>query len=282
MQVTDWLRQQVSTALNEDIGSGDLSAKLIVAQQTATATVICRENAIMCGQTWFNEVFSQLDDQVRIEWLVQEGEQLTANTILCRLHGRAPSLLTGERTSLNFLQSLMGTATAAHRYATELAAHGSTKLLDTRKTLPGLRLAQKYAVRIGGGVNHRIGLFDAILIKENHIIAAGSLANAVHKAKESFPNTFIEAEVESLAELETALNLPLDRIMLDNFTLADIHQAVSMTQGKIPLEVSGNVTFDRLAAIAETGVDFISTGAITKHLYAIDLSMRFEWETNHA
>ena len=282
MQVTDWLRQQVSNALNEDIGSGDLSAKLIAKKQQSRASVICREPAVMCGQTWFNEVFAQLDDQVRIEWLVQEGEPITANTLMCKLHGSARSLLTGERTALNFLQSLMGTATAANRYATELAAHGKTKLLDTRKTLPGMRLAQKYAVRVGGGVNHRVGLYDAILIKENHIMAAGSLTNAVIKAKEKFPSTFIEAEVESLSELATALTLPLDRIMLDNFSLADIHQAVAMNNGKIPLEVSGNVTFDQLASLAETGVDFISTGAITKHLYAIDLSMRFEWENTHA
>lgn len=282
MQVTDWLRQQVANALNEDIGSGDLSAKLIAKKQQASASVMCRENAVMCGQTWFNEVFAQCDDSVSIEWLVAEGDKVEANTLLCQLHGRARSLLTGERTALNFLQSLMGTATAANRYAAELAAHGKTKLLDTRKTLPGMRLAQKYAVRVGGGVNHRIGLYDAILIKENHIMAAGSLASAVQKAKEKFPNTFIEAEVESLAELAIALDLPLDRIMLDNFSLSDIHQAVALAQGKIPLEVSGNVTFDQLAALAETGVDYISTGAITKHLYAIDLSMRFELETTHA
>lgn len=282
MQNSEWLSQQVANALNEDIGSGDISAKLIAKKQSACATVICREPAIMCGQAWFNEVFAQLDQQVSIEWLVQEGDKLSANTLLCRLQGRARSLLTGERTALNFLQTLMGTATAANRYAEELAAHGKTKLLDTRKTLPGLRLAQKYAVRIGGGVNHRVGLYDAVLIKENHIMAAGSLAKAVAKAKEKFPNTFIEAEVESLAELTVALNLPLDRIMLDNFSLQDIHQAVQLTQGKIPLEVSGNVTFDNLAALAQTGVDFISTGAITKHLYAIDLSMRFELENLHA
>lgn len=282
MQNSEWLSQQVANALNEDIGSGDISAKLIAKKQSACATVICREPAIMCGQAWFNEVFAQLDQQVSIEWLVQEGDKLSANTLLCRLQGRARSLLTGERTALNFLQTLMGTATAANRYAEELAAHGKTKLLDTRKTLPGLRLAQKDAVRIGGGINHRVGLYDAVLIKENHIMAAGSLAKAVAKAKEKFPNTFIEAEVESLAELTVALNLPLDRIMLDNFSLQDIHQAVQLTQGKIPLEVSGNVTFDNLAALAQTGVDFISTGAITKHLYAIDLSMRFELENLHA
>lgn len=282
MQITDWLRQQVAHALNEDIGSGDLSAQLISEDQQSKATVICREAAVMCGQTWFNEVFAQLDDKVQIEWLVQEGEQLAANSTLCQLHGKARSLLTGERTALNFLQTLMGTASVANRYASELAAHGNTKLLDTRKTLPGMRLAQKYAVRIGGGVNHRVGLYDAILIKENHIMAAGSLEKAVANAKAQFPNTFIEVEVESLDELARALTLPLDRIMLDNFSLQDMHTAVSMTQGKIPLEVSGNVTFENLAALSQTGVDFISTGAITKHLYAIDLSMRFSLENDHA
>jgi nicotinate-nucleotide pyrophosphorylase (carboxylating) len=282
MQVTDWLRQQVANALNEDIGSGDLSAQLIATDQQSSAIVICRESAIMCGQAWFNEVFAQLDPQVQIEWLVDEGDQLQADTQLCQLHGNSRSLLTGERTALNFLQSLMGTATIANRYATELAAYGKTKLLDTRKTLPGMRLAQKYAVRIGGGINHRVGLYDALLIKENHIMAAESLENAVHAAKQHFPNTFIEAEVESLAELETALKLPLDRIMLDNFSLQEIHQAVYITDGKIPLEVSGNVSFNNLAALAQTGVDYISTGAITKHLYAIDLSMRFNLSTTDA
>lgn len=282
MQNTLWLRQQVETALAEDIGSGDLSAALIPPTQHASAHIICREEAIMCGQDWFNEVFRQLDADIHIHWLVNEGDQIAADTRICELHGNASKLLTGERTALNFLQTLMGTATITHRYASELAAHGKTKLLDTRKTLPGLRLAQKYAVRIGGGVNHRVGLYDAILIKENHIMAAGSLTAAVTGAKTRSPNTFIEVEVETLAELATALTLPVDRIMLDNFSLTDIHQAVQMTQGKIPLEVSGNVTFNNLAQLAETGVDFISTGAITKHLYAIDLSMRFVMESVHA
>lgn len=282
MQVTDWLRQQVAAALKEDIETGDLSANLIANEQRSMAQVVCREPAIMCGQPWFNEVFKQLDPEVVIQWHIEEGRFIEANTLICKLEGRAQSLLTGERTALNFLQTLMGTATVTHQYSQTLAAHGHTKLLDTRKTLPGLRLAQKYAVRMGGGVNHRIGLYDAILIKENHIMAAGSLAQAVHQAKERYPDTFIEAEVESLTELEHALTLPLDRIMLDNFSLNDIHRAVTMTNGKIPLEASGNVCFDNLAPLAQTGVDFISTGAITKHLYAIDLSMRFEMESPNA
>lgn len=282
MQTVTRIQEEVRLALHEDIGQGDLSASLIPNNQYASASIICRDSAIMCGQAWLNEVFNQLDSEVSVDWKVQEGDQTTPNTLLCMLHGKAQSLLTGERTALNFLQTLMGTATAVNRYVNELALHGKTKLLDTRKTLPGLRLAQKYAVRIGGGVNHRIGLFDAILIKENHIMAAGSLENAVTRAKNQYPDTFIEVEVENIAELTTALALPVDRIMLDNFALADIYQAVNLAQGKIPLEVSGNVTFEQLAQLSETGVDFISTGAITKHLYAIDLSMRFTLDKNNA
>lgn len=275
MHNLSWLKQQVAQALDEDIGSGDLSAQLIPPQQQATATIICREVAIMCGQAWLNEVFVQLDAQIQVEWLVTEGQQLLPDTAICRLTGNARTLLTGERTALNFLQTLMGTATQAYYYTQELSRYGRTKLLDTRKTLPGLRLAQKYAVKTGGGVNHRIGLYDAILIKENHIMAAGSLENAIQTAKKSYPDIFIEVEVETLAELQRALQQPVDRIMLDNFSLADIEQAVALTADKIPLEVSGNVTFDNLAALGKTNVDFISTGAITKHLTAIDLSMRF-------
>ncbi len=282
MQNSAWLIHEVRLALNEDIGSGDLSAGFIPATQQATARIICREAAVMCGQDWLNEVFKQLDDSMRIEWHCHEGDQLDANRLMCTLTGNARSLLTGERTALNFLQTLMGTATVTRNYANTLAAHGTTKLLDTRKTLPGLRLAQKYAVRIGGGVNHRIGLFDAILIKENHIMAAGSLEAAVSAAKNQHPSTFIEVEVETLSELKTALGLPVDRIMLDNFSLADIQQAVSITNGKVALEVSGNVCFDNLAQLGQTGVDFISTGAITKHLHAIDLSMRFDMDTHSA
>lgn len=270
-----WLQQQVAQALHEDIGSGDLSAQLIDHQQQAQAQIICREAAIMCGQAWFNEVFHQLDPAIHIHWLVEEGQYVNANTLLCTLSGNARSLLTGERTALNFLQTLMGTATSTHHYVQQLAKHGPTKLLDTRKTLPGLRLAQKYAVQLAGGVNHRMGLYDAVLIKENHIIAAGSLAAAVQHARTQHPDTFIEVEVESLSELQQALTLNVDRIMLDNFSLEAIQQAVVLAAGKIPLEVSGNITIEHLPAIAQTGVDFISTGAITKHLTAIDLSMRF-------
>lgn len=282
MQNSAWLINEVRLALNEDIGHGDLSAGLIPAERTATATIICREASVMCGQPWLNEVFKQLDQSIHIDWHCNEGDDLDADSIICKLSGNARSLLTGERTALNFLQTLMGTATVTRHYVRELDAHGMTKLLDTRKTLPGLRLAQKYAVRIGGGVNHRIGLFDAILIKENHIMAAGGLAAAVNTAKAQHPNTFIEVEVESLSELHVALTLPVDRIMLDNFSLSDIQQAVSLTKGKIPLEASGNVGFGNLFQLGQTGVDFISTGAITKHLHAIDLSMRFNMDIDCA
>jgi nicotinate-nucleotide pyrophosphorylase (carboxylating) len=282
MQHSAWLINEVRLALNEDIGSGDLSASLIPAEQTATASIICRERAVMCGQAWLSEVFAQIDAGIIVDWHCNEGDDLDTDSLICQLSGNARSLLTGERTALNFLQTLMGTATVTRRYVRELDAHGMTKLLDTRKTLPGLRLAQKYAVRIGGGVNHRIGLFDAILIKENHIMAAGSIEAAVSAAKAQHPNTFIEVEVETLAELHVALALPIDRIMLDNFSLDDIRHAVAFTHGKIPLEASGNVSFENLFHLGQTGVDFISTGAITKHLHAIDLSMRFNMDKHRA
>jgi nicotinate-nucleotide pyrophosphorylase (carboxylating) len=276
-----WIDQEVALALAEDIGSGDLSAHLIPETQMAVAQILCRESAIMCGQAWLESVFRQLDPDIIVEWFVSEGQSIAANALLCRLTGKARPLLTGERTALNFLQTLMGTATVTAQYVQALA-DSHTRLLDTRKTLPLLRQSQKYAVNIGGGVNHRIGLYDAILIKENHIIAAGSIEKAVLQAKTLFPNTFVEVEVETLAELERALTLPIDRIMLDNFTLADIATAVTLTQGKIPLEVSGNVSLEQLDNLSKTKVDFISTGAITKHLRAIDLSMRFQMETHHS
>jgi nicotinate-nucleotide pyrophosphorylase (carboxylating) len=277
MQNSAWFINEIRLALNEDVGSGDLSAGLIPENKTAQASIICRDNAVMCGQAWLNEVFHLLDNTIKVEWHCNEGDEISSNSLICKLTGNARNLLTGERTALNFLQTLMGTATVTRRYIQELKTHGMTKLLDTRKTLPGLRLAQKYAVRVGGGVNHRIGLFDAILIKENHIMAAGSLEEAVHTAKAQHPNVFIEVEVETLSELRTALTLPVNRIMLDNFSLADVRQAVLITKGKIPLEASGNVNFENLFQLGQTGVDFISTGAITKHLHAIDLSMRFEY-----
>jgi nicotinate-nucleotide pyrophosphorylase (carboxylating) len=272
------IRRGVSHALAEDLGylpiqQGDITASLIPPEQQATATVVTREDCVVCGTAWVDEVFAQLSDLAVIQWFVQDGDKVTANTVLCEISGPARILLTGERTALNFLQTLSGTATTTARYVALL--NGSkTRLLDTRKTLPGMRLAQKYAVSCGGGKNHRIGLYDAFLIKENHIAAAGSIANAVQTARQNFPGKTVEVEVEDLTELEQALAAGADIIMLDNFHTADIMQAVVLNQGKAKLEVSGNVTAESLKALASTNVDYISSGALTKNVQAIDLSMR--------
>ena len=272
------IRRGVSHALAEDLGylpiqQGDITASLIPPEQQATATVVTREDCVVCGTAWVDEVFAQLSDQAVIQWFVQDGDNVTANTVLCEISGPARILLTGERTALNFLQTLSGTATTTARYVALL--NGSkTRLLDTRKTLPGMRLAQKYAVSCGGGKNHRIGLYDAFLIKENHIAAAGSIANAVQTARQNFPGKTVEVEVEDLTELEQALAAGADIIMLDNFHTADIMQAVVLNQGKAKLEVSGNVTAESLKALASTNVDYISSGALTKNVQAIYLSMR--------
>ena len=272
------IRRGVSHALAEDLGylpiqQGDITASLIPPEQQATATVVTREDCVVCGTAWVDEVFAQLSDLAVIQWFVQDGDKVTANTVLCEISGPARILLTGERTALNFLQTLSGTATTTARYVSLL--NGSkTRLLDTRKTLPGMRLAQKYAVSCGGGKNHRIGLYDAFLIKENHIAAAGSIANAVQTARQNFPGKTVEVEVEDLTELEQALAAGADIIMLDNFHTADIMQAVVLNQGKAKLEVSGNVTAESLKALASTNVDYISSGALTKNVQAIDLSMR--------
>lgn len=272
------IRRGVSQALAEDLGylpvaQGDITASLIPASQQATATVITREDCVICGTAWVDEVFAQLSDQVVINWLVHDGDKVTANTVLCEISGPAAILLTGERTALNFLQTLSGTATTTARYVALLAG-SKTRLLDTRKTLPGLRLAQKYAVACGGGKNHRMGLYDAFLIKENHIAAAGGIANAVQTARQNFPGKPVEVEVEDLTELEQALTAGADIIMLDNFPLSDINRAVSLNQNRAKLEVSGNVTAESLRALAATNVDYISSGALTKNVQAIDLSMR--------
>lgn len=271
----DQIAADVTRALAEDLGSGDLTAALIPEDATSSATVICRESAVVCGTAWFNAVFQQLDPAVRIEWTVKDGERVPPAHTLCRLSGSARALVSGERTALNFLQLLCGTASTARAYA-DAVAGTNTRILDTRKTLPGLRAAQKFATRCGGCVNHRMGLFDAILIKENHIAAAGSLAAAVHASRQCQPDKAIEVEVESLAQLDEALNLGVDHLLLDNLTLPELTTAVLRTAGRARLEASGNITLDDLAAIAATGVDFISIGALTKHVQAIDLSMRFE------
>ncbi|MEW5682229.1 MAG: carboxylating nicotinate-nucleotide diphosphorylase [Pseudomonadota bacterium] len=272
------LTRAVATALAEDLGflaleQGDITASLIPAAQQASATIITREDCVVCGTAFADEVFRQLGDQVKINWQVKDGDKVSANTVLCTLNGPARLLLTGERTALNFLQLLSATATTTAHYVAFLAG-SNTRLLDTRKTIPGLRFAQKYAVTVGGGKNHRIGLYDAFLIKENHIAAAGSIANAVATARQNFPGKPVEVETENLAELKQALDAGADIIMLDNFNLADIKQAVIMNAGKAKLEVSGNITSERLTELAATGVDYISSGALTKHVQAIDLSMR--------
>ncbi|MDZ4261333.1 MAG: carboxylating nicotinate-nucleotide diphosphorylase [Pseudomonadota bacterium] len=266
--------ENVSTALVEDIGSGDLTAALIPVDAQAEAYVITREAAVVCGRPWVDEVFRQLDTRVQLEWQVQEGDWVTPDQELFRLRGSARALLTGERTALNFLQTLSGTATEARRWA-EAVADLTVKILDTRKTIPGLRDAQKYAVRCGGCHNHRHGLYDGVLIKENHIHAAGSITQAVTKVRPYAQGRLVEVEVENIDELQEALAAGADIIMLDNFTLEQIHQAVAINRGKANLEISGNVSFETVRPLAETGVDFISTGALTKHLRAVDLSMRF-------
>lgn len=263
----------VERALAEDLGSGDVTAELLSADGLASARVITREAAVIAGCAWFDACFRQLDPEVRIEWRCADGDRVTGNDVLCSLHGAARALLSAERCALNFLQTLSATATVTAQY---VAAVRGTRavILDTRKTIPGLRVAQKYAVRCGGGSNHRIGLFDAILIKENHIAAAGSLAGAVRAARAAHPTLLLEVEVENLDELREALAAGADRIMLDEFPLADIRNAVAEVAGRVPLEVSGGVGLDRVRELAETGVDFISVGALTKHVRAIDLSMR--------
>ena len=269
------IARDVRAALAEDIGSGDVTADLLPVGAQARARVITRESAVLCGRAWFDECFRQLDPAVRIDWAAADGERVAAGALLCRIEGAARALVTAERSALNFLQALSGTATTTATYVD--AVRGTrTVVLDTRKTLPGLRLAQKYAVRAGGGANHRIGLFDAVLVKENHIAACGSIAAAVARARELHPGVLVETEVETFAELREALEAGADRIMLDEFELHELAQAVAEVGGRVPLEVSGSVALDRVRAIAETGVDYVSIGALTKHVRAIDLSMRVE------
>jgi len=265
----------VALALAEDVGAGDLTAALIPIDARAEATVISREPAVLCGAAWFDEVFRQLEPGIHIHWLASDGDRVVREQLLCTLQGPARALLTGERTALNFLQSLSGTATLARHYA-DAVAGTRTAVLDTRKTLPGLRRAQKYAVRCGGCQNHRTGLFDAILIKENHIMATGSITQAVLTARRLHPGVTLEVEVESLAELEEALRVNPDIIMLDNFDLDTLRRAVETVAGRVRLEASGNVNLDTIRTIAETGVDYISVGSLTKDVRAIDLSMRFK------
>ncbi|MBF4435194.1 carboxylating nicotinate-nucleotide diphosphorylase [Vibrio anguillarum] len=287
-QRLDYLKQQlpleitraVSDALREDLGgsldaTADITANLIPADARNTATLITREHGVFCGQAWAEEVFKQLGGEVKIDWHVQDGDQVKPNQILCTLEGPARALLTGERNAMNFIQTLSGCASITAQYAKQLEGT-ECRLLDTRKTIPGLRSALKYAVACGGGFNHRIGVFDAYLIKENHIIACGGITQAISTAKQLNPGKPVEVETESLQELEEAIQAGADIIMLDNFSIEMMHEAVAINAGRSALENSGNVTLETIGDYARTGVDYISVGALTKHIKALDLSMRFQ------
>nr|WP_258240755.1 carboxylating nicotinate-nucleotide diphosphorylase [Pseudidiomarina homiensis] len=270
-------KHMVSRALEEDLnglsGDLDITAQLIPAEQQAYGRIITREDAVICGVDWVNEVFKVLGSEVSLEWHVRDGDHVTADSLLCELRGPARAMLTGERTALNFLQTLSGVATTTARYVAVLDG-SATKLLDTRKTIPGLRTALKYAVVCGGGSNHRVGLYDAYLIKENHIMACGSIAAAVSAARTLHADKPVEVEVENLGEYEEALAAGADIIMLDNFSYEDIHTAVKSRSKNVRLEVSGNITLEHLEKLVTTGIDYISSGALTKHIQAIDLSLR--------
>lgn len=265
----------VSIALNEDVGSGDITAALLEETATAHARVLTREEAILCGTAWFDAVFRALDPTISVRWQHRDSDIVAAGATLCTLSGPSRALLTGERTALNFLQTLSATATQT-QHCIKLLGTSKTRLLDTRKTLPGLRKAQKYAVRCGGGYNHRMGLFDAVLIKENHIRAAGSITDAVTNARKRSPGMSVEVEVENIDELDEAIAANVDIAMLDNFSVEKMRSAVERTAGRVALEASGGVEESQLRAIATTGVDYVSVGALTKHVQAIDFSMLFE------
>lgn len=279
---TSDIQTQVQQALNEDLGcntncefmSQDVTASLIPENKKSKAQLICRERAILCGREWFSAAFDLLDKNTDIKWYFEDGEEINDNDVVCEISGNARHILTAERTALNFLQTLSATATQTYSYVKAIDKT-SCKILDTRKTIPGLRLAQKYAVTCGGGVNHRVGLYDMVLIKENHIHAAGSISTAVDKARKEFKGLKIEVEVENIDELQQAISCNVDRILLDNMDVATLKKAVELTNKKIALEASGNITLETIHSIAETGVDYISTGAITKNIMAIDFSLRF-------
>ena len=276
------IQYQVQQALNEDLGLDtnanykgiDVTANLISQSKISVAQLICREKAILCGRNWFESAFNILDNDIEINWFFADGDEININDIICEISGNSQHILTAERTALNFLQTLSATATQTFQLVSKIK-HTNCKILDTRKTIPGLRLAQKYAVTCGGGVNHRVGLYDMVLIKENHILAAGSIAAAVNEAREKFQGLKIEVEVENIEELQQAINCNVNRILLDNMSIAMLKESVSLNANKIDLEASGNITTDTILAIAETGVDYVSTGAITKNVYAIDFSLRF-------
>ena len=268
------IRESVSRALSEDVGSGDVSAQIIPENVHSRAIVISRDIAIICGTQWFDEVFKQLDPEVTVNWHIKDGDKVSTNQTLCEINGPSRALLTGERTALNFLQTISGVSTLANRYMVAISGTG-TKILDTRKTLPGLRKELKYAVKCGGCYNHRMGLYDEILIKENHIQAAGSIAKAIEQARSLTPTIKLGVEVKTIDELKEALTANPDGILLDNMELTLLRRAVTLTANKIPLEASGGVTINNIRSIADTGVDYISVGSLTKNLTAIDLSMQF-------
>ncbi len=268
------IEENVFNALKEDVGDGDITAELIPHDNISLATVISREACVFCGLDWFEETYRQIDEDILIDWCVDDGDHIEADQIICTISGSSQHIVTGERAALNFVQTLSATATVSARYAAKVA-DTKTRVLDTRKTIPGLRLAQKYAVSCGGCENHRLGLFDAFLIKENHINACDGISNAVTEARFHNPELSIEVEVENLDELQQALDADADRVLLDNFDIDTLKQAVQTCKGKIITEASGNITLDSIHAVAETGVDYISTGALTKDIKAIDLSMRF-------
>lgn len=272
------INRAVNSALEEDIGStGDVTAASFSDNETALAKVFSREEAVLCGQQWFELAFHKLNPDIVIDWELNDGDNLEKGAMVCTLSGNAQAILTGERTALNFLQTLSGTATKTKLYVDRIEGTNA-HILDTRKTIPGMRYAQKYAVRCGGGKNHRMGLYDAILIKENHITTAGSVSQAVSQAKQQYPTIKLEIEVENEEQLKEALNTQTDVILLDNFSLSGLEAAVTLTDGKKKLEASGNMTLENIREVAKTGVDYISIGAITKHVQAVDFSMRFETE----
>ena len=274
MDLQQHIKQEIKLVLAEDVGSGDISAMLINEFEQLDMQLLVREDAILCGSAWFDETFQQCDQSIQINWSAQDGDRVYADQVVCKITGPARALLTAERTALNFLQTLSGTATTTSGYVDKIR-HTACRILDTRKTIPHLRRAQKYAVQCGGGMNHRIGLFDAYLIKENHLAASGSIKLAVDRGRELQPDCFLEVEVENMDQLEQAIDAGVDRALLDNFNLDTLKQAVALNHNRIQLEASGNITDETLLLIAETGVDFISIGALTKHLRAIDFSLRF-------
>lgn len=274
MELYQLIINQAANALDEDVGSGDISAGLIDSEARLETKLLVREDAVLCGCQWFDEVFRQCDDSITTHWQAADGDRITANSVVCEVSGPARGLLTAERSALNFLQTLSGTATLTQTFADKIQ-HTRCKILDTRKTIPQLRVAQKYAVLCGGGGNHRIGLFDAFLIKENHLAACGGIADAVARARKMHPHKFLEVEVEDLQQLQQAIDAGVDRVLLDNFSLTAMQQAVELTAGRTELEASGNIDQHQLVEVALTGVDFISIGALTKNLRAIDFSLRY-------